>query len=96
MAITKPIFTTEARRHRESQSLVFGFSRCLGVSVADKKKARTFAFRALSVYQEEETAYLPMVKSTLVLPATLTTWEVVLPLCHTNALYWPSGTFWMK
>lgn len=61
-----------------------------------QKEGAEFAFRALAVYQEEEAAYLPRVKSIFVFPATFTTCEVVFPWCHTNALYCPSGTFWMK
>lgn len=67
-------------------------ARCLCVSVADKKRRGAWSSAPLRLPGGKR-SYLPMVKSTLVLPATLTTCDVVLPLCHTNALYCPSGTF---
>lgn len=66
------------------------------VPVGGQKKGAELALRAFAVYQEENRCYLPTVKSIFVFPATFTSCEVVLPLCHTKALYCPSGTFWMK
>src|SRR5579872_714869 len=94
--LNKAVILVTARCDVRHKCNFSAFFLCLCVSAVNKKKGAELGFRAFPSTRRKEPVYLPRVKSTLVLPAIFTTCDVVLPLCHTNALYSPSGTFWMK